>query len=252
MMKLKQRFKRSTLVLMAIAVIGTTQIAAAKINDAGLELLGITEAEYETARDEAAVSYNNELVAMGWISAEEAAEENDEGDWARIGRGQYYSGILDKDVFIADSLGVSLAEWEEAEDASYAANIAEKIESGRLTAEEAADKQAIHDFKASIDEDSVLAQALGISVAELDEARADNVTYSDLLDELGLTDDEVDAAEEAITAQLVEDAVADGSLTVEQAEQLLNGRNGHGHGGKHGRGNGRSNNELEPEPTDNA
>ena len=252
MMKLKQRFKRSTLVLMAIAVIGTTQIAAAKINDAGLELLGITEAEYETARDEAAVSYNNDLVAMGWISAEEAAEENDEGDWARIGRGQYYSGILDKDVFIADSLGVSLAEWEEAEDASYAANIAEKIESGRLTAEEAADKQAIHDFKASIDEDSVLAQALGISVAELDEARADNVTYSDLLDELGLTDDEVDAAEEAITAQLVEDAVADGSLTVEQAEQLLNGRNGHGHGGKHGRGNGRSNNELEPEPTDNA
>ena len=252
MMKLKQRFKRSTLVLMAIAVIGTTQIAAAKINDAGLELLGITEAEYETARDEAAVSYNNELVAMGWISAEEAAEENDEGDWARIGRGQYYSGILDKDVFIADSLGVSLAEWEEAEDASYAANIAEKIESGRLTAEEAADKQAIHDFKASIDEDSVLAQALGISVAELDEARADNVTYSDLLDELGLTDDEVDAAEEAITAQLVEDAVADGSLTAEQAEQVLNGRNGHGHGGKHGRGNGRSNNELEPEPTDNA
>lgn len=252
MMKLKQRFKRSTLVLMAIAVIGTTQIAAAKINDAGLELLGITEAEYETARDEAAVSYNNELVAMGWITAEEAAAENEEGDWARIGRGQYYSGILDKDVFIADSLGVSLAEWEAAEDASYAANIAEKIESGRLTAEEAADKQVIHDFKASIDDDSVLAQALGISVAELDEARANNVTYSDLLEELGLTDDEVDAAEEAITAQLVEDAVADGSLTAEQAEQVLNGRNGHGHGGKHGRGNGRGNNELEPEPTDNA
>ena len=53
-MKLKQRLKKSTLVLMAIAVIGTTQIAAAKINDAGLELLGITEADYETARDEAA------------------------------------------------------------------------------------------------------------------------------------------------------------------------------------------------------
>ena len=252
MMKLKQRLKRSGLVLMAIAVIGTTQIAAAKINDAGLELLGISEADYETARDEAAVAYNNELVAMGWISAEEAAEENEEGDWARIGRGQYYSGILDKDVFIADSLGISLAEWEAAEDASYDARIAEKIEDGRLTADEAADKQAIHDFKASIDEDSVLAQALGISVAELDEARANNVTYSDLLDELGLTDDEVDAAEQAITAQLVEDAVADGSLTAEQAEQVLNGRDGHGHGGKHGRGRGRGNNDPEPSPTDNA
>ena len=51
---MKIPLKRSALVLMAIAVIGTSQIAAAKINNPGLELLGISEADYETARDEAA------------------------------------------------------------------------------------------------------------------------------------------------------------------------------------------------------
>ena len=54
MMKLKQRLMSGGVVMMAFALIGTSQVSASKINDAGLELLGITEAEYETARDEAA------------------------------------------------------------------------------------------------------------------------------------------------------------------------------------------------------
>ncbi|MDX1414680.1 MAG: hypothetical protein R3293_10855 [Candidatus Promineifilaceae bacterium] len=250
-MKLKQRLMSSGLVLAAVAVIGTSQIAAAKINDAGLELLGISEAEYEVARDEAVTAYNNELAAMGWISAEEAAEANEEGHWARLGRGQYYN-VLDKDVFIADSLGVSLAEWEAAEDASYEAKIAEKIENGRLTAAEAADKQAIHEFKESIDKDSIMAQSLGISVAELNAARTNNVTFSDLLDELAMTREEVKEAQQVVTTQLVEGAVADGSLTADQAEQLLNDRDGHGHGRRHGGGRSPGNSDPEPPPPDNA
>lgn len=65
--------KRGGVMLMAVAFIGASRVSAGTINDAGLELLGITEAEYEMARDKAAEAYNNELAAMGWISAEEAA-----------------------------------------------------------------------------------------------------------------------------------------------------------------------------------
>ena len=252
MQRWKQRLMSGGLVLMAAVFIGGTQIAAAKLNDAGFEALGITEADYETARDEAKIAYNNELVAMGWISAEEAAEENEDGDWARIGRGQYYH-VLDKDLFIADALGVSLAELQSAEDASFDAKLAEKVADGDLTEAEAADKEAIHDFKESIDKDSILAQALGISVSELNAARAANTEFSDLLDDLGLTRGEVRDAEQAIMAELVQDAVEDGTLTAEQAEQLQNGRSGRGRGrGRGGRGGNGNGNNPPPPPTDDA
>ncbi len=236
-MIIKQRLMKSGLVLMALATLGGTQIAAAaKLNESGLETLGISAEMYEAAVDDAAVAYNNELVAMGWLSAEEAAEENEEGHWARIGRGDYYSGILDKDVFIADALGISMSALDSAEDASQAAKLAEKVAEGDLTQAEADNKVALSNFKEGIDDDSVLAQALGITVNELDAARSANVEFSDLLDELGLTSQEVRQAQHDIYEQLLADAVADGTLTAEQAEQSQNRRNGRNRG--QGRGNG--------------
>lgn len=223
-MTLKRRLTTIFMMLIAAFVIGGTQIAAAHASETELERLGVTEEEYDLARDEAAVAYNNELVAMGWLSADEAAELNEATRFANLGRGQYYD-VLDKDVFIADALGVSVGELESAEEAADAAKLAERVAEGRLTEEEAADHAALDAFKATIDEDAILARSLGISEAELTAARANNLEYSDLLEQLGLTRAEVNDAEEAIYAELVADAVADGTLTPEQAEQFEDGCN---------------------------
>jgi hypothetical protein len=147
-----RRLAGGTLALVAVTFIGGSQIAAASgLGEAGLEALNITEATYDAARDEAKIAYNAELVALGWISAEEAAAENTAGDWAHIGRGQYYEGILDKDTFVADALGVTAAQLDAAEDASHEAESAERIAAGRMTAEEAANRQAVYAFKEGID-----------------------------------------------------------------------------------------------------
>ena len=235
----KRKLFGSTGALALIGALAVTQIAAAGgINEAGLESLNITEEQYDAAKDSAKEAYNAEMVALGWATAEEAAEANEDDKWVRIGRGQYYKGILDKDDFMADALGVTDAQWEAAEEASFDAKLAERVESGRYTEEEAADKEALHDFKQSIDKDAVLAEAMGISLSDLAAARSANTSYDDLLDSLSITDDEVDANKDAIMQGLVEDAVEDGTLTPEQAEDALSRR---GRGNRDGRrGGGRN------------
>ena len=247
----KQKLINSSLVLGFAATIGVTQIAAASINDTGLEVLGITEVQYEEAKDEAKEAYINELADLGWITDAEAAEAIEEGERIRLGRSQYYKGIVDKEALLADALGVTEAQLDAAQEASFDAKLAERIEEGRLTAEEAADKEAIHDFKQSIDKDEVLAEALGISVAELDAYRASNTDWNDVLDDLGLTSEDVRDEQQAIKQDLIDDAVDNGTLTEEQAEQAANGRGGRGGNGgeRPARGNGGGN---APEAPDNA
>lgn len=229
----KRKIATSSMALMLIGGIGGTQIAAAGgLNDTGLDTLGITEAQYDAARDDAKAAYNEEMIDLGWVTEEEAAEATAEDKWVKIGRGQYYQGILDKDAFVADALGISEVALDSAEQASYDAKIAERVAEGDMTAEEAANKVAIHDFKDGIDDDSVLAQALGISVNDLNTARAANTSYEDLLTNLGLTNDDVRANTTAIKEQLVADAIADGTLTEEQGASVLEGRSGRrGRGG---------------------
>ena len=72
-----------------------------------------------------------------------------------------------------------------------------------------------------MDKDNLLAEALGISISELHQARDNNVTYEELLVELNLTEDEVRTAHDAAFVSAVQQAVDEGSLTTAQAE---NGR----------------------------
>jgi hypothetical protein len=88
--------------------------------------------------------------------------------------------------------------------------------------------QARKDLQGYLDRDAMLAQALGISVEELDAARAEGKTLRDLI-----ADSELDAetlreklqeAHEAAIAQAVEDGV----ITQEQADDMADGM-GRGH-----------------------
>ena len=68
---------------------------------------------------------------------------------------------------------------------------------------------------------SVIADLLGITVEELQEALEGGATVRDLLDEAGIDAETVQQALEAARIEAIEQAVEDGELTQEQADRLL-------------------------------
>ncbi|TET86041.1 MAG: hypothetical protein E3J37_00520 [Anaerolineales bacterium] len=68
---------------------------------------------------------------------------------------------------------------------------------------------------------AAVAEALGISVEELQAARTEGKTLSDLAEELGVDLEVVRAARQAALEEAVQQAVEDGFVTQEQAEKIL-------------------------------
>lgn len=202
-------------------------------SEALAEELGITVEELQAAAEAAKEALREQAIADGWI------DEDAEGRF-RFGRNQYYAGIYDEAEFLADALGISVSELEAAKDAVSDAKLAEKVEEGVIDEETAEDITAVRAFKDSIDKDAILAEALGISEADLNEARNNTVMFDELLEELDLTAEEVRTNGQAIMEQLVQDAIDSGELTEAQAELLQErgGRGKGGHGGPRGGGNG--------------
>ena len=148
-------------------------------------------------------------------------------------------------ALIAAELGVTVEELEAAQTAVQEAMLAQLVEDGVITQEELdamLEMKALHQLARDIfsrdDAQSVIAETLGLTVEELAAAREDGTRVSDLAEEQGIDRETLmTAVSEARTAAF-EQAVADGLLTQEQADQLLSqdGRffGGHGHGGHGG------------------
>lgn len=83
-----------------------------------------------------------------------------------------------------------------------------------------------------------MAEALGVTVEDLEAAKADRTSIRDLAEAQGVDFAEVQAAMEAAHQEAVQEALAAGTITQEQADQMLErgfGKRGHGrHGGKGG------------------
>lgn len=203
------------------------------LDEEALSELGLGEAEYEAAREEVRVAVIEEAAAGGWLSEDEAAALLESGRSLRLGRGWYYDNIFDKQAMLAEALGVSVADLEAAKQAAEERHLAERVADGRLSETEAADRLTVRAFKESLDSDALLAQALNISVAALNEARAANTHYDDLLAELDIDHEAARAAQAAVMADAVQAAVDAGTLTTEQAELMESGACN----GRHGRRN---------------
>lgn len=92
-----------------------------------------------------------------------------------------------------------------------------------------------------IDRDALTAEVLGISVEDLQAARESGVRLDELVTKLGLDEATVHQALQTAFTQAVEQAVADGKLTQEQANLVLTppaprGDEGHQHGPGQGPG----------------
>jgi len=175
---------------------------------------------------------------------------------------------------LAEALGITVEELTVAEETAHAAAIAQAVTDGLITQEEADELFANggrgRGYHFGYDKNTYLADALGITVEELEAARLDVYTaqLAELVGAGTITQEEADlilaqkavqnyvdddayqSAVQSIYADAVAQALADGVITQAQADELLAtmstqtfrfpGAGGHGggggHRGHHGRG----------------
>lgn len=189
----------------------------------------------------------------------------------RNGRSGYGLGVSAE--ALAEALGITVEELTAAEETVHAAAIAQAVTDGLITQEEADELLANggrgRGFHFGYDKNTYLADALGITVEELEAARLD--VYTAQLAELVaagtitqaeadlilaqkavqnyVDDDAYQSAVQSIYADAVAQALADGVITQAQADELLatmstqtfrfpgaGGHGGGGHRGHHGHG----------------
>lgn len=147
-------------------------------------------------------------IVTGRTTVAEASRANLRVEW-QLGGLQHGIGHSGDDTFLADALGITVAELQSAREEARTAAIEQAVEDGLLTREQADELllnggRGFHGlrghgrfgFSVGIDYDSFLAEALGITIEELQSARQE-------------------AREAAIAA-----ALADGRITEEQADLL--------------------------------
>ncbi|MFK7804051.1 MAG: hypothetical protein AB8G95_20620 [Anaerolineae bacterium] len=178
-------------------------------NTALIEELGVTQEEWDAAKEAVRASF-------------EDSEERPDKDAVQ--------------ALFADELGVTVEELEAAQAAVKEAKLAEALANGDITQEQIDLMEARKAVAETIDRQAVMADALGVTVEELEAAKEDG-TMRDLVEASGQTREDLKAAAEEAYSAAVAQAVADGIITQEQADMIEEaGFGGKGHGGKGGKG----------------
>lgn len=202
----------------------------------------------EEARQSARVAAIEQALAEELITEEQAEMLLNGSFGFGFHRGHGFHGFddsIDHQALLADALDISVEELQAAQQQAHEAALAELVDAGYLTDEEVELMAAREALKEAIDRDALLAEALGVTVAEVDEARVNRESMEALIQNSGLSYAEFAEAMQAAHEAAVEQAVEDGVITAEQYEALQNagpighgfaghGRGGHGFGG-HGR-----------------
>ncbi len=197
--------------------------------------LGISVDDLAAAQEEARVAAIEQAVDAGLLTREQADQilEGNFGfhgfgmfghhGFGHHGFGPFGDDVIDFDALLADALGISVEDLQAARDEAHAAAIAELVDGGYLTQEQADLMAAQRALKEYIDVDALMAEALGISPADLQAAREEGKSLAALLEESGLTYAEFAQAKQDAYQAAVQQAVDDNVLTQEQADQILSG-----------------------------
>lgn len=187
------------------------------------------------------------VVAFGWVSEGQGQADQLRPKGRAPGKG-LERGNIDYDALLADALGITVEELQEAREEAKVAALGQMVDEGTITQRQADLIVAVRVLRGAINRGELVAGALGITVEELQEARQDKAMRA-LLAELDMTPAEVKDAVLAEFETFVQQAVEDEIITEEQAE-LVSGRPGlilniqqglQARGGVHGRGAGRDN-----------
>lgn len=189
------------------------------------QALGITVEELQTAYSAAQEKALEQAVEQGLLTQEQADAIKARGGF--FGRGFKHGGLLGKDAqidfeaLLADALNITVEELQVARQQAYDAALADAVKNGDLTQEEADLMKARRALEAYIDKEALTAQALGLSVEELQAAREAGKTIPELIEEQGMTAAEARQAMQDAYKAAVEQAVKDGVITQAQADQIL-------------------------------
>jgi ribosomal protein S20 len=200
------------------------------------DALGITvddlQAAYQTARDAAI----DKAVEEGMITQEQADNMK---VWGGFGRRGGFGGFdrapkgvagstIDENALLADALGITTDELQTARETANQAAIDQAIAEGLITQEQADAMQARKTLMGYLDRDTLLAKALGMSVEDLQAAYADGETLTTLMSEKGLDAATVREKLQTAYTEALAQAVKDGVITQEQADEMS--QDGHGFG----------------------
>jgi hypothetical protein len=211
------------------------------------DALGITVDELQAARAAANDAALDQAVANGDLTQEQAdairtlRDLDADGRGGRFGRFFGFHGPMDVDMdaLLAAELGISVDELQAAREQASQAALDAAVANGDITQEQADLMQARRALKEAIDPEALTAQVLGISVDELQTAREAGTTREELLENAGLTAEEFRTALQSAYEAAVQQAVEDGVITQEQADQILANGGGFGPGFGPGFGRGR-------------
>jgi lambda repressor-like predicted transcriptional regulator len=132
------------------------------------------------------------------------------------GRGQV------NDTYLAEALGISIEELQAAREKASTAAMEVAIENGEITEEQASLMQARQALRDYMNPEDLTAKALGITVEELKAAREEGKSLRDLMEELGISEEDLQVAMQTAREAAVQQAVDDGAITREQANLIRN------------------------------
>lgn len=194
------------------------------------DALGITvedlQAAHQTARDAAL----DQAVTEGLITQEQADEMKVWGGSGR--RGGFERGIkgvtLDENTLLAKALNITVEQLQAARTTANQVAIDRAIAEGLITQEQADTMQARKNLMAYLKRDTLLAQALGMAPEELQAAYDEGQTLSDLITAKGLDATTVREKLQTAYKDVLAQAVKDGVITQEQADEMQNDGRGFG------------------------
>ncbi|HOT90152.1 MAG TPA: hypothetical protein PLJ78_02205 [Anaerolineae bacterium] len=192
------------------------------------DALGISvedlQAAYQKARDAAI----DQAVEQGLLTQEQADEMKVWGGFGfRGGFGGFgrapkgLVGAVDENALLAEALGITVDKLEAARDAANQAALAQAVEKGLITQEQADAMLAHKNLQSYVNRDTLLAKALGMSLEDLQAAYAEGKTLSTLMREKGLDAATVREKLQTAYAEALAQAVKDGVITQEQADTML-------------------------------
>jgi predicted transcriptional regulator len=196
------------------------------------DALGITVDELQAAYETARAAAIEQAVTEGLITREQADEMLVWGGTGRRGFGFFGfhrgpkgvpASAIDEQALLADALGITVDELQAAREEANQAAIEQAVAEGLITQEQADEMQAHRNLQSYLDRNALLAKALGMTAEELQAAYAEGKTLSDLMSERGL---DAETVREKLTAahnEALAQAVRDGVITQEQADEMQNG-----------------------------
>jgi len=192
------------------------------------EALGITVEELEAAHQAARDAAIAQALEQGLITQEQADNLTVWGD-----RGRGFPGFkrtprdlgedtkrIDGNALLAEALGITVEELQAAREQANEAAIAQAIEEGIITQEQADQMQSRKELQSYLDRNALMAEALGTTVEELQAAREEGKTLTDLLAEYSMDAATLRTKIQEATEAAIARAVEDGVITQEQADQM--------------------------------